>query len=109
MYKWNAFVNELGVDPSTSMPVAIGEEVKFVAKMYTTFHYKYYQFIYLSISDICLSQFEIIQQTKNCRNAKGRKIARVFKYEEETGRNRMAANFGAMPSPRGVIARTLVQ
>lgn len=35
------------------------------------------------------------------RNAKGEKIARLFSFEEETDRNRIAATLGEMPSPRG--------
>lgn len=35
------------------------------------------------------------------RNAKGERIARVFQYEEQAARNRIAQEIGEMPSPQG--------
>lgn len=46
---------------------------------------------------------------QGCRNAKGEKIARLFKFEEETDRNRMAAILGEMPSPRGASWRSYIE
>lgn len=49
------------------------------------------------------------ESKQGCRDEKAERISRLFKFEEETERNRVAHILGEMPSPRGASWRSYIE